>query len=244
MYKSFLVKFLIAIMVLGFVTIGILDFGSIQTVNAYSLSVPEFTIKQEAHPYYEPPVYEIDPYTGNNLTIQSGYHVENKSIVVRIKNNNNFITHTDRDRNLIEGFYRVRVKGHFGDSWTQLFINVSASVYTVKSYSIGENADIDIFRRLSVGDMVDFQVEAIYGHYYDQLAGRPVSPLWKLDIDEMSGFSETQTITISELQTPTPTPTSTPEQESFPTTIAVISIAIIVLIGLSILVYFKKYKKK
>ena len=42
--------------------------------------------------------------------------------------------------------------------------------------------------------------------------------------------------------TPTPTPTPSPEPESFPTTLAVASIAIIAVIGVGILVYFKKLR--
>ena len=45
-------------------------------------SVPEFTVKFEAHPYDVPPTYGIDPYTGKNVMTQAGYHVENKSIEV------------------------------------------------------------------------------------------------------------------------------------------------------------------
>ena len=42
---------------------------------------------------------------------------------------------------------------------------------------------------------------------------------------------------------PDPTPTPFPEPESFPTTIAIASIGIIAVIGIGILVYFKKYWK-
>ncbi len=49
-------------------------------------SVPEFILKFVAYPYDVPPKYETNPYTGKNEMTQAGYHVENKSIEVIIKN--------------------------------------------------------------------------------------------------------------------------------------------------------------
>ena len=48
-------------------------------------SVPEFTVKLVAHPYDVPTTYSTDPYTGETIT-HAGYHMENKSIEVSIKN--------------------------------------------------------------------------------------------------------------------------------------------------------------
>lgn len=50
---------------------------------------PEFTVKTVAHPYDVPPktTTTIDQYTGKETTITTpGYHAENKSIEVQIKN--------------------------------------------------------------------------------------------------------------------------------------------------------------
>ena len=50
---------------------------------------PEFTVKIVAHPYDVPPktTTTIDQYTGKETTTtQPGYHVENKSIEITIKN--------------------------------------------------------------------------------------------------------------------------------------------------------------
>ena len=49
-------------------------------------SVPEFTLKYVDHSYDVPPTYSTDPYTGKTVMTQAGYHVENKSIEVTIKN--------------------------------------------------------------------------------------------------------------------------------------------------------------
>ena len=48
-------------------------------------SLPEFTVKLVEHSYDVPTTYSIDKYTGENVT-HSGYHVENKTIEVSIKN--------------------------------------------------------------------------------------------------------------------------------------------------------------
>jgi hypothetical protein len=74
-------------------------------------SVPEFTLKFEAQPYDLPPTYGIDSYTGKNVTIAEGGHVENKSIVVTIKN----------QPSSGDLYYNVRYKGHFEESWTELY---------------------------------------------------------------------------------------------------------------------------
>jgi hypothetical protein len=74
-------------------------------------SVPEFTLKFEAQPYDLPPTYGIDSYTGKNVTIAEGGHVENKSIVVTIKN----------QPSSGDLYYNVRDKGHFEESWTELY---------------------------------------------------------------------------------------------------------------------------
>ena len=56
-----------------------------QTNNIPKPTTPEFTIHLEAHPYYVPAEYEINPYTGLNRTLHTGYTVENKSLVFTIK---------------------------------------------------------------------------------------------------------------------------------------------------------------
>jgi len=63
--------------------------------------------------------------------------------------------------------------------------------------------------------------------------------------DCLYAISGTQNLSCMsiESETPTPTPTSSPEPEPFPTTIALVSIATVAVIGAGILVYFKKYRK-
>ena len=93
MLKSLLVKFLIAIMVLGFVLVYSTNYTKVQaSTNINEIpkpSIPEFTLKLVANPYDVPPTNstKIDPYTGEEtVTIIPGYHVENKLIEITIRN--------------------------------------------------------------------------------------------------------------------------------------------------------------
>ncbi|MGD0643621.1 MAG: hypothetical protein ABSA75_01800 [Candidatus Bathyarchaeia archaeon] len=49
-------------------------------------SLPTFTLKFVAEPYYVAPTTTIDPFTGQNVTTQAGYYVENQSIYLTITN--------------------------------------------------------------------------------------------------------------------------------------------------------------
>jgi len=241
MRKSFFVKFLIVIMILGFASVGILDFGSVKASTPLepnrSLFTPEFTVTLEAHPYFESPKYRLDTFTGEWETIHNGYHVENRSIVVRIKNTPFTPYYTKINGSLVELYYTVRARGHFGGSWTYLKqIFVSDSEYSTKYYTIGEDADKNILRNLSVGDIVDIQVKESLGIYR---TGSFISQWGDASTRyPSSDYSEKQTLTFTALPTPAPT------AEPFPIILAVASIAIIAIIGISILVYFKKIKEK
>jgi hypothetical protein len=105
--------------------------SSLTMVNAASVqdipkpSVPtEFTVKIVAYPYDVPDKTSasIDQYTGKEIvSITPGYHVENKSIEITIKNQPFTpyeITSVNTDENYtVELFYNVRVKGHYGNDW-------------------------------------------------------------------------------------------------------------------------------
>ena len=193
------VLMLLALLVLS----GLVMVGSVFAQSIPKPSVPEFTLRLVAHPYDVAPVYEIDPYSGDEVLTAEGYHVENKSIEITIKNQP-FTPYTHEDGYEINLYYNVRCKGHFGDDsdWKELYSRYkdpssgnpvkSSSEYTVLSLSADYPDD----------SQVDFQVEAIVGHYYDELAGRPVLPLYVLLVDETSGWSSTQTLTIGEVFTP------------------------------------------
>lgn len=179
-------------------------------------SVPEFTVQFVDCSYYVPVTYGIDPFTGKNITTGGGYQVDNRTLVFTIKNQP-FTPYTNKDGNLIWLYYHVKAKGHFGKYWEELggFINSSSSEYTIGDYTVGKRAGIDsILEQVTVGDTLDFQVEAQIGcytrHYLDMYRYEYVFT----DVGESSGWSSTQTITIGE-NTPTTSAEpieSTPEQ--------------------------------
>jgi hypothetical protein len=195
-------------------------------------SVPEFTLKYVDHSYDVATTYSIDPYTGENVT-HAGYHVENKTIEVTIKNQlSTPYVEVGGERAWL--FYDVRFKGHFED-WGfynatsfgdyQHYILMADSEYTVISYFLQENADDYsgyVIGEVPSGGQIDFQVQAIAG-YVTTIHGGFVPPFGYTGYDvftgEKSGWSSTQTITISESQTPTSSPvtTSPPDQTPEPT---------------------------
>ena len=211
--------------------------------------IPEFTVTFEAHPYYVPPVYEIDRYTGENRTVQQGYTVKNESIVVTIKNQP-FTSYTE-DGSLISLTHSVRVKGHYEDSWTELVhIEPQGSEYVRISYVHGQDARTEILRNVPIGGELDFQVDARVGYYtYDPNRCR------EYFTGETSGWSETKTITIGASQTPPPSPGTTPAPTPVPTPseepqqteqiefiLIVVFMALVLGLALGLLIYLIKRK--
>ena len=79
-------------------------------------SVPEFTLKLASYPYDVAPTTYTDPYTGKTTITNYGYHSENISVVLTIKNQP-FISTLDASGNYTSLYYNVRFKGHFVDDW-------------------------------------------------------------------------------------------------------------------------------
>jgi hypothetical protein len=123
-------------------------------------SVPEFTLKLADHSYDVPPstTTTTDPYTGKQtVTTQHGYRVENKTIDVTIKNQP-FVS----PNNLTNLYYDVRVKGHFGENWTDLYyISNNTPQNSLPRQSASENTVISTPQDYPAGGQVDFQVEAV-----------------------------------------------------------------------------------
>ena len=170
--------------------------GTTEPASIPKPSVPEFTVKLVDHSYDVPTTYSVDQYTGKTIT-HYGYHVENKSIEVSIKNQP-FTPYTDADGHEVKLYYNIRVKGHYGEDWTaptsfQGYDPISripvysSSGYTVVTCSASYPADAK----------VDFQVEAFVGHlYYDSLPDHPLAIFTAFKVDATSGWSNTQTIII------------------------------------------------
>ena len=168
-------------------------------LNSFVPAVPEFTVKLIDTSYDVPTTYSTDPYTGKTIT-QEGYHVERRTIEIRIKNQP-FATNPLSPR---EVMYNIRVKGYFGQEWRELYHpsdgypTPSDSEYTVLNFSSSGGSDFYGFRNALIvapsRGQVDFQVEAMYGGIGKDLEEGPLGPLYF--VGETSGWSKTQTITV------------------------------------------------
>jgi len=236
-------------------------------------SVPEFTVKLVAHPYDVPTTYSTDPYTGENMT-HEGYHVENKSIEVSIKNQPFTPYEIQENENnwTINFHYNIRIKGHFSEDWSELYRasdgypTQSDSQYTIISYALGENTDTILGTKMikfPAGAQVDFQVEAMIGYVSRKWVGNgnygPFSVPWVFT-GETSGWSNTQTLTINAsapITTPddgtaseggthegTTSDEATQWMEQSALILGAVVTGVVVCAGLGLLVYFKKRNRQ
>jgi hypothetical protein len=236
--------------------------SSLVTVNAANYSnppltkplVPEFSVKLVAHPYDVEPVNTtkttIDEYTGKETTTTTtklGYHVENQSIEVTIKNlqfapyNVTYINdYTGEDETFINNnavyqanlYYHIRVKGHFGTYWSEFYNNTYSTDIGKPTVTANLDSEYTVFSYPSnyeAGSSIDIQVQAVVG--YSIPVYRFILYEGTNFIGEYSDWSNTQTLTIKEngatavpqdtTATPTPTatltPTSTPHYTNYPT---------------------------
>jgi hypothetical protein len=164
--------------------------------------------------------------------------------------------------------YNVRISTDC-ENWTDLYDAEdgypyqSNSDYTVLSYVLGEIAyypreDYPLAPSTKVGVLptsgqVDFQVEAMIGYRkrsWEFIGGQMLPYVFE---GERSGWSNTQTLTIPDSSTPSPSPASSieptqstePQQtEPFPKLpIVTASIAIVAVVAVSVLFYFKKRRR-
>jgi len=173
-------------------------------------SVPEFTVKQVDRSYDVPVTTSVstDPFTGQQITHRSGgNHVENKTIDVTIKNQP--FTSTDfGNGTVIQLYYSVRAKGHFGNwdnpsSSNGYFFRqvlVSTSDNKVMTLILGSENDILMGEAnvyIPEGGQEDFQVEAEAGYLTPDYGGHiiPFPLSWDFHSFGDSGWSSTQTIT-------------------------------------------------
>lgn len=205
---------------------------------------PEFTVKTVAHPYDVPPktTTTIDQYTGKETTtITPGYHVENKSIEVQIKNqpfipyavtNTTIIDpewepsriYIDQSNRTVNLFYDVQVKGHYSqyEDWKTVYQGQYdgtgrqpiqyGSEYTIITVQIGGYPS---------DATLDFRVKTIVGFYVP--FGAIITKGYTFYGQE-SGWSDIQTIslpdggvTITPYINPTPVATNSPTITDTPT---------------------------
>jgi hypothetical protein len=222
-------------------------------------SVPVFTAKYADFSYNVPTTYGIDQSTGKNVTIQAGYHVENRTIEFNIKNQL-FTTYNDSNGNFIGLYYNFRAKVHNENEWVlhpfaETGLGTWQSTYTNSKYyksaspsypaSNSENTDIiiglDFFNLENVfaGDQIDFQMQTLEGHI-DPINSGPIAGMGYYSFTGTAGdWSNTQTITVGETPsisiTASTSPTPTPSVPEFQSTILAIGLVTIILIGTFVL---------
>ena len=163
-------------------------------------SVPEFTVKLVDNSYDVPDktTTEIDQYTGKEVvTTIPGYHVENKSIEITIKNQP-LSPYTDADGYEGKLYYNVRVKGHFGEEWTTpIPFQRHDPVSRIPVYSSSGYTVVTCSANYPTDSHLDFQVEAFTGYYYYEPDPYHVFGMTSgFKVDKTSGWSSTQTIFI------------------------------------------------
>lgn len=149
-------------------------------------AVPEFTLKYVDHSYDVPTTYGTDPYTGATIITQEGYHVQNNSVEVIIKNQA-FTSYRNENGSLVWLYYRIVSKGHFEswdiEKWDSGAINMKIYDYyppgcvssdesenTVIAYGLAGNDGDTAYKynhhldNVSIGGQVDFMVQAIIGY--------------------------------------------------------------------------------
>jgi hypothetical protein len=199
-------------------------------------SVPEFTLKYADHSHDVPPttISTFNPYNNKTTdTVQPGYHVQNITIVLTIKNQ---LFPSNLNGNKTYLFFNVREKGHYGQDWTYLYHDGFDS-YPAQSGS--EDTAISFPKessaKFSSGDEIDFQVQAILAYVYMHYLGN--TPEQGYDYySSASEWSNTQTITIPSSQTNS--------WETWQSELAIgASIMVVLLVSVS-LVYWEKRKKR
>jgi hypothetical protein len=236
--KSLLGACLVAVL-MSVVLAGAMRFGAVQAFTVDSISkplVPEFSVRIAAYPYDVPPetTTTIDEYTGKETTTtKPGYHVENKSIEITIKNqpftpytltehtgyNHETGERRTYDRNsTVNLYYNIEVKGHFGENWKS--VDSGDFTYEGRKSNAQLDSEYTVFT-IEADDypkdtVLDFRVRALTGYYVPY--GRSVVIFGYDFFGQESDWSETQTINVNESQMWTPLPETTPTQTPLVTT--------------------------
>jgi len=225
--------------------------GSVFAESIPTPSIPEFTIKIVSAPYDVAPsnTTTIDPYTGEEtVTTQPGYHVENITTQIWIKNQP-FTPYEIQENDVnwtINLFYNIRLKGHFSQEWGYYRLYNGSTDGNLRQEYGSEFTVVLIDSYLPSEGKVDFQIEALIGYEQGIVTVPGVPGTNRIITGESSGWSETQTLTIETSQIPSPEPTLTPAPTEEPqqpeqdlttgAVFAVVSIAIF----LGLLYYFIK----
>jgi hypothetical protein len=164
------------------------------------------------HSYDVPATYGTDPYTGQTIMTNGGYHVDNRTIDVTIRNQP-FTPYPDpASGQTVNLYYNVRSKGHFED-WTnanggrgQSGLQASTSGTTVVSFNV-ENWNVP------QGGQIDFEVQAVLSYTNTTYSGSCFTGSQTILVGQ-SDWSNAQTVTVGN---PTPSSTLSPYSTPNPT---------------------------
>ena len=217
--------------------------------DVYAPSAPEFTLDFVESPYSVPPTYAIDQYTGKNVTDQPGYTVENKSIVVTIKNQEiRYSSFYDGTKYYMA--YEVAVKGHYGEAWKILHFDRTCPIteYLSEDFPKASNSDYTVLYvpvdNYPVDAQLDVKLQAYIGHEaVVQVIDRPAGLFGYvpadthdedgIKFDTAGEWSEIQTITLN---------TPHPETDQLNLILTGVLIMIPIVAGLGLLIYISKRK--
>ena len=210
-------------------------------------SVPEFSVKYVDNSYDVPPTYGTDQYTGQTVIKQAGYHVDNRSIELTIKNQP-FTPSNDSSGHIIGLYYNFRYKGNYTNDWT--YYPEDSNGQSVLHYNGGLGNDEEMYPPIysasnsdykviplglsllgpPVGSQaipneanVDFQVQAMIGYFAINNYG------YVILTGKLSDWSNTQTVTIGEtsnITSPTPAVPEFPILAILPFFVSVLLVAV------------------
>ena len=158
-------------------------------------TVPEFTSQYADHSYDVPPTYKINSYTGKTVVDHAGYHVDNRTIDVTIKNQA-FTPSITADGNTTALYYNVRSKGHYED-WNSA--SNYHSVIQFQASKLSQTVILFYLNNWSVpsGGQVDIQVQAVIGYSYTYISGMCGESTSNAFISiGQSDWSSAQTVTV------------------------------------------------
>jgi hypothetical protein len=246
---KYLSLFLVVILVVSSLLI-------VKPINAQTIptpAVPEFSVGVVDHSYDVPTTTttSIDPYTGVQTTnTQTGYHVENYTIDIKIRNQP-FTSDTE----LIDLFFNVRQKGYYEANWTELrHISGRVNDNSLLRQSHTEFTVYSLHQHFPVHGVIEFQVEAFIavgiidigsiGHWTWQESGwSPTQTITIGDTNASSTYSSSITNipypSLSPVATQTLSPTSpAPTIPEFPITASLVA----VLVAVSLMLVLGKRK--
>ncbi len=175
-------------------------------------STPEFTMHYVDYSYAVQPSYTVNQYTGQTVTSDQVYPVDNRTVEFTIKNQP-FTPYTDSSGNHIHLYYNFHFKGTYGTEWAN-YPDTSHTYgiysYTFPDTSASKTAYTTILIPISAltcypagtpvipsGVQLEFQLQAIEGYINSESTGMMAGSFMDF-AGERSDWSSTQTVTLGE----------------------------------------------